>query len=72
MGTLCEGLNHLSREEARQRYEQRLREQRAPVNTRGFGGDSFAREPQGGDWLDNLDQEDWEQLIGGPDDSPFD
>lgn len=70
MSDLCQGLNHLSREEACRMFELRLRQQSAP--TAGSPSDNVSiQEALDSDWLDNLDQADWEDLMGGPDEGWF-
>ena len=71
MGTLCQGLNHLDRETARRLYEQRLQQQRSPAPLLTVAAGRSLPESQDSDWLDNLDQADWEDLMGGPEESAF-
>lgn len=69
MSQLCAGLNHLSRAEAQRLWEERLRQCSAPV--RAESCDGAAPESQDSDWLDGLDHEAWEELLGGPDEGWF-
>lgn len=71
MGTLCQGLNHLDRETARRLYEQRLQQQARPGPMPVASSGHVLPESQDSDWMDNLDQADWEDLMGGPEESEF-
>lgn len=74
MADLCEGLNTLSREEAQRIYDERLRmrERVASDANRTFvrtaiGFDGGA----GSDWMDQMTHQDWEDYLGGPEESWF-
>ncbi|WP_296271870.1 hypothetical protein [Pseudomonas sp. UBA6323] len=69
MSKLCQGLGHLSREEARKLFDQRVRDRTASLTANSGGLSASTREPLDSDWMDNLDQADWECLMGGPDES---
>ncbi|MEH6540604.1 hypothetical protein [Halopseudomonas sp.] len=67
MSKLCQGLNHLDRVTARLIYEQRLAQSRP--ETRDDQNSLSRAESVDSEWLDNLDPECLESLMGGPDDS---
>lgn len=71
MKKLCEGLNELGRDEARRIYDQRIADAR---KTRKESGCDYAgyQEPADSDWLDSMQQEDFEWLMGGPEDAGVD
>lgn len=71
MQKLCEGLNELDRDEARRIYEQRLAAMREK-NMDSQSAFSSYYEPADSDWLDNMQQGDYESLMGGPEDPAID